>query len=103
MQAKGTILYVIQSAPRDNAPTKHAFAIADLMRDCGYEVIFLVAGIEPGSNGGCCWDYPVTMPNSLKLTKWQLIAKYHERMTSCRAYAAFKDKAKEVIPAAVIY
>lgn len=103
MQAKGTILYVIQSAPRDNAPTKHAFAIADLMRDCGYEVIFLVAGIEPGSNGGYCWDYPVTMPNSLKLTKWQLIAKYHERMTSCRAYAAFKDKAKEVSPAAVIY
>lgn len=103
MQTKGTILYVIQSAPRDNAPTKHAFAIADLMRDCGYEVIFLVAGIESGSNEGCCWDYPVTIPNSLKLTKWQLIAKYYERMTSCRAYAAFKDKAKEVSPAAVIY
>ena len=103
MQVKGTILYVIQSAPRDNAPTKHAFAIADLMRDCGYEVIFLVAGIESGSNEGCCWDYPVTIPNSLKLTKWQLIAKYYERMTSCRAYAAFKDKAKEVSPAAVIY
>ena len=73
------------------------------MRDCGYEVIFLVAGIESGSNEGCCWDYPVTIPNSLKLTKWQLIAKYYERMTSCRAYAAFKDKAKEVSPAAVIY
>ncbi len=103
MQTKGTILYVIQSAPRDNAPTKHAFAIADLMRDCGYEVKFLVAGIEPEANDGCDWDYPVTMPESLRLTKWQLIAKYHERLTSRRAYAAFKDKAKEVSPAAVIY
>ena len=103
MQTKRTILYLIQSAPRDNAPTKHAFAIADLMHDCGYEVIFLVVGIEPKSNEGCCWDYLVTIPNSLMLTKWQLIAKYHERMSSRRAYAAFKDKAKEVSPAAVIY
>ncbi|WP_443730503.1 glycosyltransferase [Slackia isoflavoniconvertens] len=103
MQTKGTILYVIQSAPRDNAPTKHAFAIADLMRDCGYGVKFLVAGIEPEANDGCDWDYPVAMPESLKLAKWQLITKYHERLTSRRAYAAFKDKAKEVSPAAVIY
>lgn len=103
MQETRKILYLIQSAPRDNAQTKHAFAIADLMCDCGFEVEFLAAGIEPGVKEVHDWEYSVTIPDSLKLTKWQLVAKYHERMTSRRAYAAFEAKAREADPSAVVY
>ena len=103
MREMKKVLYLIQSAPRDNAPTKHAFAIADLMCDCGFEVEFLVAGIEPEVRDANGWDFPVTIPESLRLSKWQLVAKYHERLTSCRAYAAFEAKAREVNPSAVVY
>lgn len=99
------ILYVVQGIPGSNAPTKHAFAIADLMVMCGYEPYFMVAGIAdpllPALKES--FDYPVDFPRGLCLGRRQLVLKYAERLTSRTSILAFKEAMERIRPMAVVY
>lgn len=105
MRANERILYVVQGIPGSNAPTKHAFAIADLMTACGYAPYFMVAGIaDPGLPAlKERFDYPVEFPEVLRLGNRQLVAKYTERLTSFASISAFRDAMTRIQPAAVVY
>lgn len=100
-----SILYVIQSIPGSNAPTKHALAIADLMAKCGYKPYFMVAGIADPSLPSLKkrFGYPIEYPSGLTLGRWQLAAKYAERLTSCASIPAFRDAMARIEPEIVIY
>lgn len=105
MSGSDRILYVIQGIPGSNAPTKHAFAIADLFFMCGYEPHFMVAGIVdprlPVLNEE--FEYPVEFPKGLTLSGSQLAAKYAERLVSYASITAFKVAMTRVKPAVVVY
>ena len=68
------VLYLVQSIPGDNAPTKHAFAISDLLVKCGFNVHFVLAGIiEPSSNAiSSNYDYPFDFPFEVKFGHHQI-------------------------------
>lgn len=105
MSSSDRILYVVQGIPGSNAPTKHAFAIADLLFMCGYESHFMVAGIADPSLPALDeeFDYPVEFPRGLTLGGRQLVAKYAERLVSCTSIPAFKEAMIRVKPAVVVY
>ncbi len=105
MSHSGRILYVIQGIPGSNAPTKHALAIADLLAKCGYKPYFIVAGIADPSLPALKerFDYPIEYPSGLTLGRWQLAAKYAERLTSCASIPAFRDAMARIEPEVVIY
>lgn len=100
-----TILYVVQSIPGSNAPTKHAFAIADLLVKCGYEPHFMVAGIADPDLPALKerFDYSVEFPKRLTLGRWRLAAKYAERLTSCASISAFREVMARICPEIVVY
>lgn len=100
-----TILYVVQGIPGSNAPTKHAFAIADLLVKCGYEPHFMVAGIADPDLPALKerFDYSVEFPKRLTLGRWQLAAKYAERLTSCASIPAFREVMARICPEIVVY
>lgn len=77
------VLYLVQSIPGDNAPTKHAFAISDLLVKCGFNVHFVLAGIiEPSSNAiSSNYDYPFDFPYEVKFGHHQIAKKYYERIS----------------------
>ena len=97
-------LYVIASAPGDNAPTQHCFAIADLLMECGYAPSFMMSGIVRAGDGLLHkkFDYDIKIPATLIRSKYQLLSKYHERLTSCRAIRSFKKEIFENRPDIVI-
>lgn len=103
--ARGKILYVVQGVPGSNAPTKHAFAIADLLKCCGYDVEFLLAGILDPSNEAIHgkYDYPFEFPDYLKLGRTDIVKKYIERVTSILSLRAFDESVDRVRPDYVIY
>lgn len=105
MSSSNRILYVVQGIPGSNAPTKHAFAIADLLSMCGYESHFMVAGIADPKLPALVeeFDYPVEFPKGLTLSGRQLAAKYAERLVSRVSIPAFKEAMARVNPAVVIY
>lgn len=105
MSRNQRILYVLQGIPGSNAPTKHVFAIADLLVSCGYEPHFVVAGIVDPKLPALreCFDYPVEFPRGLTLGHGQLVVKYAERLTSCASVPAFKEAMARIEPSIVIY
>lgn len=105
MPASRKILYVVQGIPGNNAPTKHAFAIADLLGRCGCEVEFLLAGIiDPGNPASKdTYDYPFEFPCELSLGRFDIAAKYFERLTSCLSIRAFKRSFFRLRPDLVVY
>lgn len=99
------VLYVIQATPGCNAPTKHAFAIADLMKCSGYNVEFLFAGIIDPRNRAIQekYDYPFEFPEHLKLGHYSILKKYLERATSISSLKAFRESFERVKPDYVVY
>lgn len=96
---------MIQGIPGNNAPTKHAFAIADLFDQCGCDVEFLLAGIISPNNPASkrTYDYSIEFPHELSLGKFNVAAKYLERFTSCLSIRAFKKSFSRVCPDMVVY
>ena len=99
------VLYLVQSIPGDNAPTKHAFAISDLLVKCGFNVHFVLAGIiEPSSNAiSSNYDYPFDFPFEVKFGHHQIAKKYYERISSSFSFKAFTRCFDQIQPDLVIY
>ena len=99
------VLYLVQSIPGDNAPTKHAFAISDLLVKCGFNVHFVLAGIiEPSSNAiSSNYDYPFDFPYEVKFGHYQIAKKYYERISSSFSFKAFTRCFDQIQPDLVIY
>lgn len=101
------VLYVVAALPGHNAPTKHSFAIAELMGDCGCDVEILSTAIyrrgeERGAAAGGC-PCELTVTRSLGYRRWQLIGKAIERSFSTRASKAFHDAYRRIRPDLVVY
>ena len=99
------VLYLVQAVPGDNAPTKHAFAVSDLLVKCGFSVHFVLAGIiDPSSNAIITnYDYPFDFPNEVKLGHFQIAKKYYERISSSFSFKAFARIFNLLQPDLVIY
>lgn len=99
------VLYLVQSIPGDNAPTKHAFAISDLLVKCGFNVHFVLAGItEPSSDAiNTDYDYPFDFPYEVQFKHRQIVKKYYERISSSFSFNAFARYFDQLHPDLVIY
>lgn len=102
-----SILYVMASLPGFNAPTKHAFSIAEMMRDVDCNVEILSTAIhrrgEEWKTAAESCSCGLTVPKSLGYFRWQLIGKRLERSHSIFARKAFREAYARTKPDLVVY
>ena len=91
-------LYLVGTYPSDNAMTQHAYAIADMLADIGYQTTFIITRLRYNDvNHDTVIDgYRVLAPQCLHFRRGDYLGKYVERLTSsriiseCEKYIALK-------------